>query len=409
LHPQAPLEFVHGSSTPEPRVTITFRHNSIPSVNIMSASNATAQPPDVCTAELGAVNQCLSSMSTGEAEACVDCFSSVTDALPDGEMSCTLYEDEMCSGIDTCGCTACQSELEVLSSCAVNYDCGFLECPGTATPSTPKPTECSAEFDAANQCLSTYSNSSCVDCMNSILEGLPDAAMTCTFFKEQICAGISMCGCTACQDELEESSSCSASYACGLLDCTATAPPSTLTPEPTAPSTTPEPTDVCIAESETANLCISSLSTGEACANCINNVFEGLPDGEMTCRFFKEQICSGISTCGCTACQDELEESSSCIVNYDCGLLGCTYTARPTTPEPTEICQEEVSAFRACTSTMESCSSCVDAAMDALFQDGGSPSCEEYNVGICSVFASDCDCGTCRDYLEDVSLFQHKS
>jgi hypothetical protein len=292
LHPQAPLEFVQGSSAPEPHVTITTHlHPFASTMNVKSASAATDPPTDAC----------------------------------------------------------------------------------------------SAEFDAANQCLSTYSTSSCVDCMNSVLEGLPDGGMTCTFFKEQICAGISMCGCTACQDELEESSSCIVSYACGLLDCTGSDQP-----------TNTEPTDDCSSELDLASQCVSSMSSGEACAGCFNSVLEGLPD-VIPCLSFESEMCSAIDTCGCTACKDELLDLLSCQA-VNCDPLDCL-------EEPTEpvVCASEGEISGECISGIASSSICVNCLNSAADAIGDSFSCVEYTTGMCPAIATECDCGSCRLLIQDVS------
>jgi hypothetical protein len=77
-------------------------------------------------------------------------------------------------------------------------------------------------------------------------------------------------------------------------------------------------------------------------------------------------------------------------------------TVPPTTPKPS-TCGEKSSTAQECIATMSSCASCIDDAYDAMFQNSNSISCSEYVVGMCPAIARECDCGDCRQYLEDVS------
>jgi hypothetical protein len=52
---------------------------------------------------------------------------------------------------------------------------------------------------------------------------------------------------------------------------------------------------------------------------------------------------------------------------------------------------------------MNSCSACISAAYDAMFEGKDSISCAEFIVGMCPAIATECDCGDCRQSLEDVS------
>jgi hypothetical protein len=68
----------------------------------------------------------------------------------------------------------------------------------------------------------------------------------------------------------------------------------------------------------------------------------------------------------------------------------------------TLICQEELSTLNACVPTIESCGSCIDAAYDDMYGDKEYLSCSEFTVGMCPAIEGECDCGSCRQYLEEV-------
>jgi hypothetical protein len=86
-----------------------------------------------------------------------------------------------------------------------------------------------------------------------------------------------------------------------------------------------------------------------------------------------------------------LENLYSCDVKDYCDPLDCSNT------EP-EVCQIEMDLVGACASS--TCLDCLNSAVDAI---GDSFSCVDFTIGMCPAIATECDCGTCRQLIEDVS------
>jgi hypothetical protein len=371
LHPHAPLVFVTGSSSPEASFPISapVKNQLVSFKTVKSASFVANQQTEECSVEVDAAVQCIDRTSSGQA--CLDCLTSVNEGLPE-EYTCTMYMDVMCSGIETCGCSPCEGELETYFSCSAKEVCGLLTCGGDPDepPSTSEPADdCNAQTNTVNQCVSSMSSGqACADCMNSVFAGLPTGEMTCTFYQDQICSGIDSCGCTACQDELEDLSSCGVSYQCGSIDCSI---------------------DDCSAELDAVNQCVSTT-----CADCINAAHEGELSDTQTCLKFETELCSAIDTCGCAACLGVLENLYSCVDKDICGELDCSSNSQ------FDECQDESNIVSDClTSTFVNC---TNDAIEYLFDNDYSITCSDYETAICSAINTGC-CGTCSQANLNVS------
>lgn len=148
----------------------------------------------------------------------------------------------------------------------------------------------------------------------------------------------------------------------------------------------------CDAETESAKQCMST-----SCADCISNFVEGLPDS-MICLDYRIETCDAIETCGCGACQYQLETAFNCYVEDDgCDPLDCENL----------ICGSELSTAAHCVgTTMDSCSDCIDDAFQTLLDEVEGQQtilCSTLSNAMCPAIWTYCDCGMCRQDIDDVS------
>jgi hypothetical protein len=327
---------------------------------------------------LNNAGECVSGMSSGES--CDECIKSVFEGLQ-SNFSCATYEDQMCSGFDTCGCTTCQYQLELAYSCVVQDDCDPLDCENSFSPA---PTSaCSAAFDEFDLCDTSLSSGfSCAECIGNLYNELPDNP-TCLSYEDQMCSGIATCGCTECQEELKAAYGCLVQDACDPLDCE------------NLPTATPS--FECSVQWDTTVQCVSGTSLGESCLACINEIHQGFEGNPTTCSLYEDQMCSGFDSCGCTACKAELANYFSCFLLGSCDPIECASTETP--------CSYSFTLVRDCinTTSKSACIDCLNNAQDAMNQGKETINCLEYSDGMCPAISTECDCGTCRQVIEDVS------
>jgi hypothetical protein len=164
--------------------------------------------------------------------------------------------------------------------------------------------------------------------------------------------------------------------------------------------------------------CDSDLSTMSTCVNsndgcdtdCITQALEEIfysQSGDMQCSYFSSEFCPRVSTCGCETCKDEITGYLSCIASC---TIQCSseYTPYPDTDKSAssttedDYCPDEYEAARDCTASMDACAACMDYAYNSMFGPDNTTSCSSFVNGICPAITTNCDCGDCRQAIQDV-------
>jgi hypothetical protein len=227
----------------------------------------------------------------------------------------------------------------------------------TYAPTTFETSICPTEWTIAKDCVE-LTNPACAECMDSVHDAIfaYTDTVSCDDYEQQICIGYEMCGCQTCEIPLSNLYSCIQGSSCPALDCTSssssTNAPSnsaitTVTASPTsrqnivtnAPTTyTLPPTiktsnDPCESYLNEASDCISN--NNPECLDCLQDV-ENAITTTVTCGYFQQLICTGIETCGCNACQMQLEAVYSCVHESTCGIDFWDCSSAVSTDSPVE-------------------------------------------------------------------------
>jgi hypothetical protein len=350
----------HGDDcTKKNQIASLFSTNRIEDRRIASVSTKSAAINEtVCSTASNTANQCVSSAQN--ASGCNTCMNTFFHGLPI-MLNCSSYQDLICSGIASCGCTECREEFELVYSCkGAPKGCDPIDCP------VSEEEKCEPAIDAFRQCFSEmdmYSGPSCADCILKVLNELrelPDGP-TYPFYKETMCSSLATCGCIPCQNELEEVFGC-------LIDS--------------------GPLDCCDLAFDFASECVSNTSSGLSCDECINTIFQGLPSN-TSCTKYENLICSGFYNCECTDCRNQLEMAYSCAVKDKCEPLDCEIP-----------CKAEFKEFDLCASNFPtdfSCHACMTEFEKPLPYNS---TCPSYHEEICSQ-AVLCECTACQHELEE--------
>jgi hypothetical protein len=167
-----------------------------------------------------------------------------------------------------------------------------------------------------------------------------------------------------------------------------------------------------------SDACSSDLSTMNSCVNtnygcditCITEALEDIfapQDGDtMDCSYFSSGFCPRVSSCGCETCKDEITGYLSCIASctIQCDDENSDSSYSSTTSPTEDYCPDEYEAARDCTLYMDSCAGCVDYAYNSIFGPNNTTTCSSFVNGICPAITTNCDCGDCRQAIQDVSF-----
>jgi hypothetical protein len=197
---------------------------------------------------------------------------------------------------------------------------------------------CPNELAIARDCIAV-TNPACADCMDSVQDAIftYTDTVSCDDYEQQICNGYETCACQTCEVPLSNLYTCIQGYSCPTLDCTSTSGTyyPTDAPSPAAITITASPTSNPIALTNAPITYTQYPTTGidssnDSCESLLNEVSDCIANNNaecldclldvensitttVTCDYYQQQICTGINTCGCEACQMQLEAVYSCV------------------------------------------------------------------------------------------------
>ena len=216
----------------------------VPATSPTSSPAPTLTNP--CPDEYQAFNDCVDPTNGGKV--CEDC---VTTFWPDPPVSsCKEIDDETCTGLASCDCNGCDSELLTYLTCLTtsgNQSCSF-DCTDTAPSAGPPSdggssggTSCDDEQASIATCIIASGFDSPLACAEC-LAALTNTTDTCTELQTGLCTGLQQCNCGDCETEILAGLACTIPV-CNLNRCDGTEPsdPPASNPSPGGGNPAPSP------------------------------------------------------------------------------------------------------------------------------------------------------------------------